>query len=55
MCQPPNVRELPSMTIVTYQSGKYAASHHIIALVGVAANVQNPAYNKATYTLTPFN
>ena len=51
------------MTIITYLGGKYAASHHIIDLVGTAANIQNPtAYtqtllSKATayYNLIPPN
>ena len=55
MFQPPNVSELLSMTIIIYLGGKYAASHHIIDLVGMAANVQNPICNEAAYILTPFN
>ena len=43
------------MTIIIYLSGKYAASHHMVDLVGTAANVQTPAYNKAVYTQTLFN
>ena len=31
------------MYIITYVGGKYAASHHIIDLVGTAANIHNPA------------
>ena len=46
MFQPSNVTELPSMTIIIYLSGKYAASHHMVDLVGTAANVQTPAYNR---------
>ena len=43
------------MTIIIYLGGKYAASYHIIDLVGAAINVQNPAYNEAAYMQTPFN
>ena len=51
------------MNIVTYLGGKYAASHHIIDLVDVAANIHNPGtymqtlLNKATtyYNLIPTN
>ena len=39
------------MTIKTYLGGKYAASHHIIDLVGAEANIQNPA----AYTQTLFS
>ena len=51
MFLPPNVTELLSMTIITYLGGKYAASHLIIDLVGMAANIQN----LTAYTQTPFN
>ena len=39
------------MTIIIYLGGKYAASHHVIDLVGIATNIQNPA----AYTLTLFS
>ena len=43
------------MSIVIYLGGKYAASHHVIDLASMAANVQNPTCNKAVYTQTPFS
>ena len=51
------------MNIITYLGGKYTASHHIIDLVGTAANIHNPAaytqtlLSKATayYNLIPIN
>ena len=53
--QPPNVTELPSMTIIVYLGGKYTASHYIMYLVSAATNVQNPTCNEAAYIQTPFN
>ena len=53
--QPPNKIELPSITIIIYLGGKYAVSHHIIDLLGVATNIQNPDCNEVAYTQTPFN
>ena len=38
------------MTIITYLGGKYAASYHIIDLVGMATNIQN----STAYTQTLF-
>ena len=55
MYQPPNVRELPSMTIIIYLGCKHATSHHIIDLVSVEANVQNPTCNKAANTQSLVN
>ena len=51
------------MTIIIYLGGKYTTSHHIIDLVGMATNIQNPAVYmqtlliKATayYNLIPTN
>ena len=40
--QLPNVIELLSMTIKIYLDGKYAASYHIVDLVGTTANIENP-------------
>ena len=53
--QPPNVRELPYMTITIYLGGKYATSHLIIDLESVEANIQNPTCNEAANMQTPFN
>ena len=55
MFQPPKIAELLSMTIIIYLGGKYSASHHIIDLVGMAVNIQNPACKEAVYMQTLFN
>ena len=46
--QSTNIIELLPMNIITYLGGKYAASHHIIDLVGAAANIHNPAVSTQT-------
>ena len=46
--QPPNIRELPPMTIITYIYGKYTVSYHMIDQVGAKADLQN----SAVYTQT---
>ena len=61
--QPTSVIEILLLNIKTYLGGEYAASHYIIGLASIAANICNPAgymqtlLSKATayYKLTPTN
>ena len=43
------------MNIIIYLGGKYAASHHIIDLVSIEANVEYPTCNEAANMQTPLN
>ena len=61
--QPQNVKELLSLTIITYLGGKNTISYHTKDLVGAAVNIQNPPayvqtlFSKPTayYNLIPTN
>ena len=43
------------MTIIKHLGVKYAISHHITDVIGMAANVKTPACNEAAYMQTPCN
>ena len=55
MFQLPNVTELLSMIVIIHLDDKYAASHHIVDLVGMVINAQKPACSKAAYMQTLSN